>query len=468
MRKLFLNIFYLSFFVFFTITNSFAIAADRPPQYVLLAFDGSHNLPMWKETLNFATNNNVKFSYFISGVYFLLDSNRLDYIEPTKGPGKSAIGFAGNSKNNLVERVNFVNKAFDEGHTIGSHANGHFDGTHWSSSQWELEFRQFTHLIFDVFNQKGFESLSSPNPYHFNPEQIIGFRSPQLATNADLYKTLRKNNYAYDTSQSAPMDYWPRCVDRLWNFPLAELRIYGTGRKTLSMDYNFYYANSGGKPDETNAKKYREEMFNTYMGYFTTNYYGNRAPIHIGHHFAKWNAGAYWQAFEDFTKAVCNLPEVKCVSYQALLNFLNSVPITIREQYQKGDFPKLDIPMPAQEKIAGVAPIDISFQMHQLNKQEITTIITGKHSYLFSKNPTYVWMLNDKEIYRSNNPKLDFDIFVNFIKEDSKLSVVLELEGTNVLKTSQIISVSTSGFKLSGEDLEKRATLGDLPEAHDD
>ena len=84
------------------------------------------------------------------------------------------------------------------------------------------------------------------------------------------------------------MDYWPQKINGIWNFPLADLRIYDTGKPTLSMDYNFYYSQSGGKPDLKNAGKFREEMFNTYLAYFETNYYGNRAPIHIGHHFSKF------------------------------------------------------------------------------------------------------------------------------------------------------------------------------------
>ena len=44
---------------------------ERPPQYVLLAFDGSKSLPFWEESRDFARENDIKFTYFISGVYFL-------------------------------------------------------------------------------------------------------------------------------------------------------------------------------------------------------------------------------------------------------------------------------------------------------------------------------------------------------------------------------------------------------------
>lgn len=458
----------LTLFSLSVANSSFASKVPRPPQFILLAFDGSLNLDMWDETLTFAKKNNIKLSYFLSGVYFLLDSNRLDYIEPMKGPGHSAIGFAGDSKTNLEKRVAFVNRAYDEGHTLGSHANGHFDGTKWTLPEWEMEFKEFDHLIFDVFNQKGFENHSAPNshPYHFHQEKIVGFRAPLLATNSNLYTALRENKFAYDTSQTSSMDYWPENNNGLWNFPLAELRIYGTGKKTLSMDYNFYFSESGGNPDLKNAEKYREEMFQTYMGYFRTNYYGNRAPIHIGHHFSKWNGGAYWLALGDFVKAVCGKPEVQCVSYQSLLNFMNSITPSQREEYQKGNFQKLPIPPDYLKDIKAVAPIDVAFIMNKINDEEIELKVTGKHANLFPKDAYYVWKLNDNEILRTKTPRIKISDIPK-TGRDSKLSATLLHNDRELLKTSHIItSNSVEDFILINEDLEKRASLGDLPEAH--
>ncbi|MDD4974844.1 MAG: hypothetical protein PHY93_10870 [Bacteriovorax sp.] len=447
-------------------TNSFAVPVARPPQYVLLAFDGSLNLDMWNETLAFAKKNKVKLSYFLSGVYFLLNSNRLDYIEPSKGAGHSAIGFAGDSINNLVNRVSFVNKAYDEGHTIGSHANGHFDGTNWTLPQWDLELKEFNHLLFDVYTQNGFDPLTKYNPYHFHSEQIVGFRAPLLATNSNLYTALRNNKFAYDTSQTARMDYWPKKIKGLWNFPLAELRIFDTGKQTLSMDYNFYFSQSGGNPDLENMVKYRDEMLKTYIGYFYTNYYGNRAPIHIGHHFSKWNGGAYWQAFGQFVKYVCSKPEVKCVSYQSLLKFMNTLTPTMRNEYQKGNFPKLSIPPSKMGDVLAVAPIDVSFLMNKINEEEIELSISGKQANLFPKNSYYIWMLNDKEILRSKYPRIKISAIPKMGRK-SKLSAILKYKGRDLLKTSHMISsINFENFILLNEDLEKRATLGDLPEAH--
>lgn len=468
MKKFIFTIFNFFLLSLLTVGNTFAGQVSRPPQYILLAFDGSLNLDMWNETLELAKKNNIKISYFLSGVYFLLDSNSHDYIEPTKGPGRSQIGFAGDSQINLVHRVAFVNRAYDEGHAIGSHANGHFEGTNWTLSQWELEFKEFNHLIFDVFAQKEFAPSLSINPYLFRPDEIVGFRAPYLATNSNMYKALKENKFSYDTSQTNSMDYWPENIAGVWNFPLADLRIYGTGKDTLSMDYNFYFSQSGANPDLKNTEKYRQEMLKTYMGYFSTNYYGNRAPIHLGHHFSKWNGGAYWNALGDFVKNVCGKPEVKCVSYNSLLKYMNLLTPELRKEFQNGNFPKLPIPPAVIKDIAAVAPIDVIFSMNKISENGIALKISGKHAHLFPKDANYIWMLNDKEVFRSKVPRIKISNLPK-VGKVLKLSAVLEHEGSELLKTSHNISPKNSeGFILSTEDLERRASLGDLAEAHFD
>ena len=66
----------------------------KPPQFVMLAFDGSKNVAFWEASRQFAKENNVKFTYFASGVYFLTQDDAQQYLEPKRGRGKSAIGFS--------------------------------------------------------------------------------------------------------------------------------------------------------------------------------------------------------------------------------------------------------------------------------------------------------------------------------------------------------------------------------------
>ncbi len=445
-----------------------AIRVERPPQYVLLGFDGSLNLDMWDETLRFAHDNNLKFTYFISGVYFLLKSEKANYVEPTHGVGVSAIGWGGKSKEDIKARVGFVNQAYDSGNEIASHANGHFTGATWSLADWESEFKQFYNLVFNVFNLNKIRMTTNANPYHFTPKEITGFRAPQLGNNPDMYNVLKEYKYTYDTSKTASMNYWPQKINDVWNFPLARIRIAGTGKRTLTMDYNFFYTQSGGKDDSSNYRKYKAEMLNTYMGYFDTNYYGNRAPIHIGHHFSKWNGSAYWDAMREFAREVCTKPEVKCVTYKELENFMESIPAATLAAYKEGRFDKAPQTSLNSLRIASVKPLDINVKMEMSNPQEISANISGKASPDMNIGmKEYVWKADGQIIHRSENATLSLPMAAPFLRNNSKLSVSVLRDGRELLKSShRVVKTQEMNFEFSDRDLEDNAMGGDMPEAH--
>jgi hypothetical protein len=312
-----------------------AASIARPPQFVILAFDGSYSLPFWRESRAFATANNLKFTYFISGVYFIPNAAKAGYDGPRNGVGKSAIGWGGTT-DEIAERYAEVKLAAAEGHEIASHANGHFDGSSWSESDWNSEFDQFDKIIFEGVGVR-------PPQLGFGPRDVVGFRAPQLGHSPGLFKTLPNKSYTYDTSKSDAANYWPEQIGGVWNFPLARVRIVGSGKATLSMDYNFYVADSKGEPDAANKETYKKQMIDTYMAYFQANYFGNRAPIHIGHHFSKWNGGAYWEAMQTFAKRVCGQPEVKCGTYKDLVKFVEEHK-SERRDLQAGSFTQLPRP----------------------------------------------------------------------------------------------------------------------------
>ncbi|MFO0671307.1 MAG: hypothetical protein U0235_17035 [Polyangiaceae bacterium] len=320
-----------------------ALASDRPPQFVLLAFDGSLNLDFWRESRQFAKTAGVKFTYFISGTYFLADAKKTSYQGPHHAAGKSDIGFGGDAAA-IKARLEQLRLARSEGHEMGSHANGHFDGTAWTSADWESEFQAFDKLIFQAGPMNGF---AQPNIGFALPD-VVGFRAPLLGQGPGLYTTLSGHHYLYDTSKTAAVDYWPEKKNGVWNFPLAQLRVVGSGKKTLSMDYNFYFTQSNGVSKPENKELYKKEMLDTYMQYFETNYFGNRAPVNIGHHFSKWNGGAYWEAMQTFAKRVCGQPEVKCVTYKELMGFVEANADKI-PAWKAGQFNKMPKPPSAGE-----------------------------------------------------------------------------------------------------------------------
>jgi peptidoglycan/xylan/chitin deacetylase (PgdA/CDA1 family) len=311
-----------------------------PPQFVLLAFDGSQSLDAWQRSRQFAKDMEkkgifVRFTYFISGVYFVTEDNRKMYNAPAgKGVGRSAIGWA-KSADDIAKRLEQVNLAYQEGHEIGSHAVGHFNGSNWSEADWQKEFAYFNQFIFDAYQNNNLTGNLA-----FDQKAIQGFRAPELGHSKGLYQTLTKQGFRYDTSKTNNIDYWPQKINQVWNFPLVSLTTAKTKKRTLSMDYNFYMAHSQAKPNKSQAELYEQDMFETYLKYFENNYAGNRSPIHIGHHFSEWNNGAYWRSLFRFAEKVCGRPEVKCVTYQELADFMDTLTPAQIAIYQKSDFSK--------------------------------------------------------------------------------------------------------------------------------
>jgi hypothetical protein len=171
----------------------------------------------------------------------------------------------------------------------------------------------------------------------FNRNDIKGFRAPELGHSPGLYKVLAEDGFRYDTSKVAQINYWPQQQNGVWNFPLGQLKTALTRKNIVLMDYNFYYTHSKARPNPKRAKFYEEDMFKTYMNYFQKNYNGNRAPVHIGHHFSAWNGGAYWDAMFRFAEEVCGLSEVQCVTYSELADFMDMLTPEQIAAYQKGE-----------------------------------------------------------------------------------------------------------------------------------
>jgi hypothetical protein len=314
----------------------YSTPSGRAPQFVVMAFDGSYSLDMWQQTLDFAKlmqdqNHPVHFTYFLSGVYFLNYRKAVRYEPPTKAPGTSLIGF-GASNLDVEERVKYVNRAIAEGHEIGSHANGHFDGADWTYGEWEQELTQFNNLVFHIVGNNDVSSKDAGRyTVNLNPGELVGFRAPSLARNDKMYTALLANGYKYDTSATGKATEWPQKLNNgLWEFPVASIQYSNTSSFLLAMDYNFYFKQSGGKDvtkkGEGQWQQFYQDTYTSYINYFQKNYTGNRAPVYIGSHFSEWNDGVYWDAMRDFGADVCIKPEVYCVTFKDLMGYLNSKP----------------------------------------------------------------------------------------------------------------------------------------------
>lgn len=335
------------------------MAVERPPQYVAIAFDNCTELDRWQDWSDFAAELNrggerVRFTFFVSGINFLANGNRHHYQGPGQPRGTSRINFGGSSED-VRKRVAFMNALHRDGHEIASHAVGHFDGRSWPAAAWTSEFNSFDDLVRNVAPNN---ALQASEGFAFSPKDIVGFRAPYLAHSPGLYATLAERGFRYDTSGVMQSHAWPEKREGIWRFNLASIRIAGSGRATLSMDYNFLVAQSGVAPIASLREQFRQQMLNSYLNYFRANYTGNRAPVHIGHHFTDYQNGAYREALKTFARTVCGLPEVRCVTYRALADFMDTVKPDTLAAYRKGDFPRAREPTfagIAADETAGVA-----------------------------------------------------------------------------------------------------------------
>jgi peptidoglycan/xylan/chitin deacetylase (PgdA/CDA1 family) len=335
-----------------------AFAADRPPQYVAIAFDNCTELERWKEWADFAAGMNrdadrVHFTFFVSGVNFIADNHKSLYEPPHARRGSSRINFGG-TLDDVRSRILFINELHARGHEIASHAVGHFDGRNWSAADWRREFDAFDQAFSNVAANNG---LPAEAGFDFPVSEISGFRAPYLATSTGLYTVMNAGRFRYHTNGGVEPDAWPVKENNLWRFSLANIRVAGMRRKTLSMDYNFLVAQSMGLDNPKLRDHYRAQMLETYLDYFKANYTGNRAPLHIGHHFSDYQRGAYREALKAFARSTCGLPEVRCVSYKMLADILDQQSPQTLAAWQKGDFPRAEMPVIDPGIVAGAEPV---------------------------------------------------------------------------------------------------------------
>lgn len=485
---------------------------ERPPQFVLLAFDGSMNLEFWKESRGFATKTRnegkaVDWTYFISGVYWLHEKNYPLYMPPhiesnfpsgidreaevqrrlreandPNVPGKvknsargkySDIGF-GNNVPDVTERIKQINMAFEEGHEVASHANGHYaagsGGRKWTVNQWNSEFKQFNDLIFNAYENNGIPNNSKyASGYAFGPEDVVGFRAPTLSASPDMFQALAESKFKYDTSgknsgaESATR--WPsRNKHGTWMLPLGYIKIAGTQKETASMDYNFFVMQSHGQEDKNkeNQQKYREQMLQSYVKYFNDNYYGNRAPVHIGHHFSKWNGGAYWEAMKQLTTQVCGMKEVRCVTYIEYVQWLDAQSDSQLKAYSTGSFQQVARPASLKAlEVVGDSKALLSFDRGNFK----ATATMDRRSKLLGYRLGL--KVNNKLEAKNEIALSDLRLRIDLGEQAVVSAVVLNKAGDEIHSyTLKIEHLGQASEEVATTSLEERAMMGDLPEAH--
>jgi hypothetical protein len=253
---------------------------------ILISFDGSQRLDMWEDSLAFAKANQVKFTYFVSAPYFLVNSD----LKGHPYWAEKEIGYAplrpGNRDSMVSARFHFIAQAVEEGHEIASHLCGHYVGTGWTYEQWmkEMEFFKWTF------------SRPMPHPGHgIDFKHIVGIRAPCLAVNAAFFKAAKDSGYEYDSSTVAngEMDKVEKYITEI---PIRRIRVILPKavlnrlhiEDTLPFDYEFSL--------RVGAKYMRQIFFDS----LCYDYLTGPTPMQICLHFQEYDGDPYYNAMKDF------------------------------------------------------------------------------------------------------------------------------------------------------------------------
>lgn len=291
---------------------SFARPAG-PTQYVIISFDGAHDLAQWRRSRALAVNTGATFTYFVSCVFLLSPETRRHYQAPGRTTGRSNVGFAA-SKHEVADRLAEIWKAHVEGHEIANHGCGHFDGKEWSRSDWEREFDAFAAILRNAYTINGIDG--EPEGWSaLATGTMRGFRAPYLSTNKALFAALADRGFAYDASGVSRGPAEPRENGGMMHFALPLIPEGPSERKVIAMDYNLFVRHSGGKEKADKDAIFENRTYKAFLDAFEAQYSGKRIPLQLGFHFTLMNDGAYWRALERFAEQVCRRPGVACVSY---------------------------------------------------------------------------------------------------------------------------------------------------------
>lgn len=284
----------------------------RPPQYVLISFDGANDNALWARSLKLADETGARFTYFLSCVYLLPPEVKGLYRGPGMKAGRSNVGFAA-SKADAAARLANIWAAYQTGHEIASHGCGHFDGKGWSQADWAAEFKAFSSILAKGWAINGMEAPAGWAD--FAASGVRGFRAPYLSTGSGLNPALKAAGIDYDASTVSRGPETPVRDGRLTEFALPMVPEGPSGRRIIAMDYNLFVRHSGGIERASGAEEFAERTYRAFADALRAEYDGDRRPLQMGFHFQLMNGGAYWSALERFAREFCVRPDVKCVSY---------------------------------------------------------------------------------------------------------------------------------------------------------
>jgi hypothetical protein len=304
---------------------------EKPPQFVLFSFDGAASKKHWDKVLPITQQTGAHVTGLLSGLYLVADQDGGQYTGPGHRKGYSSIGFGG-TRQDVANRINYLNDVIDAGHEIGTHYNGHFcqgdepSVGRWDTKAWNEELDIFNRIL-DEARAKG---LKLPK------DAVRGGRTPCLEGDwKQAFPAMTQHGLVYDTSHVSLGVVWPSVVDGVWEFPMPEVKVPALGKQVVMMDYNLWYALNGAREDNSRTAEFTNVVVDTYRSVYRAAFNGNRAPIVIGNHFNEWAGGAFSAAVEQYLGEVCAQPETVCATYTEVIQWMQLQDPAVLEQLRR-------------------------------------------------------------------------------------------------------------------------------------
>ncbi|SCG65641.1 hypothetical protein GA0070613_4033 [Micromonospora inositola] len=300
---------------------------EEPPQFVVLSWDGAGETgaQLFSRFRGVAQELQGAMTFFLSGIYTLPEAKRMAYAPPQHPVGSSAIGFL--SERSVHATIAQLGLAWQEGHEIGTHFNGHFCGPggvrRWSPADWDREIDQAVGFVSNWRTNTGFTDLP-PLPFDYAHE-LIGGRTPCLEGQANLLRATRVRGWRYDSSGTGTQVWPSRFATGLWNIPMQQIPFPGHRFEVLAMDYNMMYNQSRTPNGDPGMRPiWLREARDAFLAGFQRAYTTNRAPLIIGNHFEHWNGGIYMEAIAQAATRMAQYPSVRLVSFRQLIDWLEA------------------------------------------------------------------------------------------------------------------------------------------------
>lgn len=287
----------------------------KPKQLVIISFDGAHDNALWDRSRQLAKKTGARFTYFLSCTYLVNPADRRSYQAPREKAGRSATGWA-QSVPEIQQRLSNIWQAKLEGHEMGSHGCGHFDGGKWTKAEWGREFGAFDAILMDAWKNNDFGMLEPPGWRDFVKNDIRGFRAAYLSAGPGLTAALKARGFSYDASLVSKGPATLDSDEGLMRFALPRIPEGPDERLVIGMDYNLFFRHSKAKENAEQAAVFKARTLEAFRAAFKRQYEGKRVPLQLGFHFVTMNGGAYWDALETFLTETCGKKDVACVNYR--------------------------------------------------------------------------------------------------------------------------------------------------------